>query len=139
MIDEPPRRLISLLSVRESIPPRWCSRSQGPPPSASPTRLSSSPRIDSQVARNGLPTIGETCGPSRRPLSWITFEHVLRQWGMPELAERATHDLFFNVRVLAPALPRVRLFGAFTGCLPPAGMEHADEVRPITYRFRGRR
>ena len=48
----------------------------------------------------------------------MTFDHLVRQWGTPELAERAAQDLFFNVRSLAPALSRLRLFAAFSGCLP---------------------
>lgn len=76
-------------------------------------------RTDSQIARNGLPTRGAASGPSRRSLSWVTFDFLLRQWGTPELTERAAQDLFFNVRLLAPALSRLRLFAAFAGCLPP--------------------
>lgn len=48
----------------------------------------------------------------------MTFDHLVRQWGASELAERAAQDLFFNVRSLAPALSRLRLFAAFSGCLP---------------------
>lgn len=47
----------------------------------------------------------------------MAFDHLLRQWGTPELAERAAQDLYFNVRSLAPSLSRLRLFGAFSGCL----------------------
>lgn len=74
-------------------------------------------RTDSQAGRNGLPTRGAASGPSRRPLFWVAFDHLLRQWGAPELAERAAQDLYFNVRSLAPSLSRLRLFGAFSGCL----------------------
>lgn len=51
----------------------------------------------------------------------MAFDHLLRQWGTPELAERAAQDLFFNVRSLAPSLSRLRLFGAFSGCLAREG------------------
>lgn len=78
-------------------------------------------RTDSQVGRNGLQVRGTTSGPVRRPLSWVAFDHLLRQWGTPELAERAAQDLFFNVRSLAPSLSRLRLFGAFSGCLAREG------------------
>jgi hypothetical protein len=46
------------------------------------------------------------------------------RWGTPVLAERALHDLFSNVRSLAPALPRLRLFAALAGCLPPPRSPH---------------
>lgn len=51
----------------------------------------------------------------------MVFNNLLRQWGTPELTERAVHDLFFNVRSLGPALSRLRLFGAFSGYMPPEG------------------
>ncbi|CAM9861181.1 unnamed protein product [Scytosiphon promiscuus] len=74
-------------------------------------------RTDSQIGRNGIPVRGTASGLTHRPLSWIAFDHLLRQWGTPELAERAAQDLYFNVRSLAPSLSRLRLFGAFSGCL----------------------
>lgn len=86
------------------------------------------PRADSQVTRSGLPTLGAASGLSRRDLSWVTFNRLLRQWGTPALAERAAHDLFFNVRSLAPSLSRLRLFGAFTGCFPPERAGSSFEV-----------
>lgn len=60
----------------------------------------------------------------------MTFDHLLRQWGAPELAERAVHDLYFNVRSLAPSLSRVRLFGCFSGCLAreESGPSFEDDV-----------
>eukprot|EP00903_Cladosiphon_okamuranus_P018777 g17274.t1 len=78
-------------------------------------------RTDSQVGRNGLQIRGVTSGPTRRPLFWVAFDHLLRQWGTPELTERAAQDLYFNVRSLAPSLSRLRLFGAFSGCLAREG------------------
>lgn len=78
-------------------------------------------RTDSQVGRNGLPIRGTTSGPARRPLFWVAFDHLLRQWGTPELTERAAQDLYFNVRSLAPSLSRLRLFEAFSGCLAREG------------------
>ncbi|CAM9137473.1 unnamed protein product, partial [Hapterophycus canaliculatus] len=67
-------------------------------------------RTDSQIARNGLPFRGTASGPAHRPLFWVAFNHILRQWGTPEMAERAAQDLYFNVRSLAPSLSRLRLF-----------------------------
>lgn len=60
----------------------------------------------------------------------MTFDHLLRQWGTPELAERAVQDLYFNVRSLAPSLSRLRLFGAFSGCLirEDSGPSFEDDV-----------
>lgn len=60
----------------------------------------------------------------------MTFDHLLRQWGTPELTERAAQDLYFNVRSLAPSLSRLRLFGAFSGCLAreESGPSFADDV-----------
>lgn len=75
-------------------------------------------RTDSQIGHYSLPIRGVASGPSHRPLFWVTFHNLLRQWGSPELAERAAHDLFFNVRSLSPVMSRLRLFGAFSGCLP---------------------
>ena len=87
-------------------------------------------RVNSQIEQNGFLMSRTFSCPSGRPLSWVTFNHLLRQWGTPELAERAAHDLFFNVRSLAPALPRLRLFGAFSGCLPPqeSGLPCVDDT-----------
>lgn len=93
-------------------------------------------RADSQILRNGLPLLGKASGPSRRALSWVTFDHLLRQWGTPELAERAAHDLFFNVRSLSPPLSRLRLFGSFIGCLPPLEIRGpSHEVCWLFYSF----
>ncbi|CAM9948744.1 unnamed protein product, partial [Heterosigma akashiwo] len=39
----------------------------------------------------------------------------VHRWGLPELAERQLHDLFYNARLLAPKSARVRLFCAFLG------------------------
>lgn len=60
----------------------------------------------------------------------MAFDHLLRQWGTPELTERAAQDLYFNVRSLAPSLSRLRLFGAFSGCFPreEAGPSFEDDV-----------
>lgn len=94
---------------------------QDPTPSLTPTTsipLHPPLRTRSQVGRNGLPTCGSASGASCRRIFWVAFDYLLRQWGTPELTERAAHDLFFNVRSLAPALSRLRLFGAFSGCLP---------------------
>ncbi|CAM9126445.1 unnamed protein product [Ectocarpus sp. 12 AP-2014] len=87
-------------------------------------------RADSQVKRNGLTIRGTSSGPAHRPLFWVTFDHLLRQWGTPELAERAAHDLYFNVRSLAPSLSRLRLFGCFSGCLAreESGPSFEDDV-----------
>ena len=39
----------------------------------------------------------------------------MAQWGCGTLADRAAHDLFFNLRLAAPASRRCLLFLAFCG------------------------
>ncbi|CAM9108122.1 unnamed protein product [Discosporangium mesarthrocarpum] len=84
-------------------------------------------RAEVHTRRCGLPLRGPASGPSRRPLHRVVFDHLLQTWGRPELAERAAQDLFFNVRALSPALPRLRLFAAFMGCRPPEGASSSFE------------
>ena len=48
-------------------------------------------------------------------LAPFVLDVLLKRWGVPSLVERALHDLFFNVRLLGPHLPRVALFGNLLG------------------------
>ncbi|KAJ1460703.1 hypothetical protein M885DRAFT_333372 [Pelagophyceae sp. CCMP2097] len=49
--------------------------------------------------------------------TFVGFVHstYLARYGVPSLAERALHDLYFNARHFATALPRARLFCVFSG------------------------
>ena len=59
-----------------------------------------------------------------RPFDRLVYEFHLDAWGVATLADRAVHDLFFNVRNMIGASKRCKLFAAFLGI-------HADESQSI--------
>jgi hypothetical protein len=74
-------------------------------------------------------TASTTATASTTPLYRVAYRLLLSRWGTPCLAERALHDLYSNCRNLSAALPRLRLFGAMSGCLPGPGMTGDSELR----------
>jgi hypothetical protein len=58
-----------------------------------------------QASATGAPT----------PFATLIYRYHLAKWGCASLAERAIHDLFFNVRNQMNQSKRVQLFAAFLG------------------------
>jgi hypothetical protein len=61
---------------------------------------------DAKACRLGLPPL---------PLGEAVCALNFARFGVVDVAERETHDLFFTARMYMSALPRVRLFAAFLG------------------------
>ena len=49
-------------------------------------------------------------------LSTVVYRFFINRWGCISLAERDLHDLYLNVRSVAPRVARCRMFAAFTRC-----------------------
>ena len=49
------------------------------------------------------------------PFPSVVHGAYVMRFGVPSLAERALHDLYFNCRLVCGVLPRVRLFCIFSG------------------------
>ena len=49
------------------------------------------------------------------PFGDVVYRYCLDAWGAPSLADRAAHDLYYNVRRHAPTSRRCLLFAAFSG------------------------
>lgn len=62
-------------------------------------------------------------------LSEAVVACMLKKYGEPEVAERMTHDLFFNVMALLQAVPRVHLFACFLGITHSLSDAHAFKER----------